>query len=91
MADVSVWDRLADTIRGMVREEAQAVSPPVARYRVTSADPLTVEELDGDLVLEEGDPDVEIERGLLTVRPDVGDVVRVHKDGSDYVIAGVID
>ena len=50
-----------------------------------------VEQLNGDLMLEEGDPDVDIDRGLLTDRPEVGDLVRVHHDGSDWIVGGVID
>jgi hypothetical protein len=84
-------DELADSIRGLAREEAQAVSPPVSRFKVLRVNPLTVEELDGDLVLEEGDPDVEFDRALLALRPAVGDVVRVHRDGVDYIVSGVID
>lgn len=86
----SSYDELADRIRALARHEAHAVSPPVQRFKVTSANPLIIEEIHGDLVLEEGDPDVEIDRGVLSVRPAVGDMVRVHHDGEDWIIAGVV-
>jgi hypothetical protein len=91
----TVYDELADRLHGLAHRTAKAASPPVERGKVTHADPLVVEMIDSDLTLEEGDPDVEIDRGLLTDRPAVGDTVRVHKDGgpggSDYVIAGVVE
>lgn len=84
------YDELADRIRALARREAHAVSPPVQRFKVTSGNPLVVEEVHGDLVLEEGDPDVEIDRAVLATRPAVGDLVRVHHDGNDWIIAGVV-
>lgn len=86
----TAYDELADRIRALARKEAHAVSPPVQRFKVTSSDPLIVEEVHGDLVLEEGDPDVEIDRAVLADRPGVDDLVRVHHDGEDWIIAGVV-
>lgn len=84
--------QLAHRLRHVAREEARRASPPVERFKVTSANPLTVEAISSDLVLEEDDPDVEIERKLLADRPDVGDTVRVHQSGDgDYLITGVVD
>lgn len=89
---MTVFDELAEAIRGIARGEVRTVSPPVERWRVTNADPLTIERVggDGDLVLEEDDPDVEIDRAVLDERPAVGDLVRVHHDGEDWLVAGVI-
>lgn len=89
----TVYDELADRLRGLMHTTAREASPPVDRATVKRSDPLVVELLSADesVLLEEGDPDVEIDRGVLAERPDEGDTVRVHKDGSDYVIAGVID
>lgn len=58
---------LAKRIRGVAREEAGNSAPHVSRYRVTQPSPLIVEELEGDEVLEEGDPDFTI-----------GDALRQH-------------
>jgi hypothetical protein len=87
----TVYDELADRLHGIAHRVAKDASPPVERGKVTHADPLVVELIGEDVTLEEGDPDVEIDRGLLTDRPTAGDTVRVHKDGADYVIAGVIE
>lgn len=89
---MTVFDELAGAIRDIARGEARTVSPPVERWKVTKADPLTIERVggDGDLVLEEGDPDVEIDRAVLADRPAVDDLVRVHHDGEDWIVAGVI-
>lgn len=89
---MSAVQELARRLRDAMREEARSVSPPVQRFKVRRSDPLVVVDLAGDLVLEEGDPDVEIDRRVLADRPDRGDLVRVHVDSDgDYVIAGVID
>lgn len=91
MAIRTAYDELADRLRRLAREEARVAAPPVERFKVTRADPLVIEQIEGDLVLEEGDPDVEIDRGVLADRPAVGDTVRVHHDGADWVVAGVIE
>lgn len=90
----TVYDDLADRIRGLVEDRVAATAPKVLRFKVLTADPLVIEQIDGELVLEEGDPDVEIDRRLIATpedRPDVGDLVRVHHDGEDWIVAGVID
>lgn len=86
---MSAYDRLATVIHGMVDERARQASPPVSRGEVVKSDPLAIDI--GDTVIEEGDEDVLIDRGLLTVRPDVGDTVRVHYDGDEWIVAGVLD
>jgi hypothetical protein len=91
MARANVYDILIDRLKGLVRNEAVAASPPVRRAKVLTADPLVVEGIEDDIQLEEGDPDVEIDRGLLSDRPAVGDTVRVHSDGSDYIIGGAVE
>lgn len=89
---MTVFDELAEAIRDIARGEARTVSPPVERWKVVKAEPLTIERVggDGDVVLEEGDPDVEIDRAVLAERPAVDDLVRVHHDGEDWIVAGVI-
>lgn len=87
----NVYDDLAARIRGLARETAQDASPPVERGKVKRSNPLKVQLIDDDVVLEEGDEDVEIDRALLDDRPAVGETVRVHRDGEhDFVIAGVL-
>lgn len=87
----TVYDELVARIRGLVRDEAPQASPPVGRGKVVSPDPLVVD-LGDDVVLEEGDPDVEFDRKLLTTdRPANGDAVRVHADGEGWIVGGVID
>lgn len=86
----TVYDDLADRLRTLAREEARSASPPVNRARVLSADPLVVD-LGDDLLLEEGDPDVEFDRAVLADRPAAGDAVRVHCDGADWIVSGVIE
>lgn len=87
---MTVFDELADELRAMARDEARVASPPVGRWKVLRADPLRIEQVGEDIVLEEGDPDVEIDRGVLYRRPAVGDMMRVHHDGEDWIVAGVI-
>ena len=85
------YARLADAVRGMVRDEARVASPPVECWRVLRSDPLLLDQINGDVQLEEGDPDVVIDRGVLADRPAEGALVRVHHDGDDWIVAGVID
>jgi len=87
----SALERLADRLREMSTEAARDAAPRVERFRVAAANPMRLEDIGGDLVLEEGDPDVEIDARLLAERPSAGDVVRVHRDaGGDWIVAGVI-
>lgn len=93
---VSVFDELADEIRGIAREQAvNAVKPP-RRFKVRRLDPLLLEEVNGDLVLEDGDPDFEIDERLKPGAhttcpagtghrnegslPQLGDIVIVEQD-----------
>lgn len=86
----TVYDQLAARIRGLVSDTVRAEAPPVERWKVLAADPLVVEQIGGDIVLEEGDPDVEVDRAVIADRPEVGATVRVHHDGEDWIISGVI-
>lgn len=76
----------------MCQEVAVVASPPVQRWKVVAVQPLAIVQVgdEDDLVLEEGDPDVEIDRSVLANRPVLGDLVRVHRDGDDWIVAGVI-
>lgn len=91
----TVYDELADRIRSLVRREVDHRGPAVMRFKVVAVNPLIVEQIGGDLFLEEGDPDVEVDRALLVERPALGSTVRVHADhgggdGPDWIIAGVL-
>lgn len=87
---MNVYDELVDAIREMIEHNARAASPPVERWKVLKSNPLTIEMIGDGLVLEEGDPDVEIDRAVLADRPAPGALVRVHHDGEDWIVAGVI-
>lgn len=58
---------LASRLRRLVREETQRSGTEMQRFRVRQASPLLIEEVEGDLVLEEGDPDLTL-----------GDLLRKH-------------
>lgn len=63
----NVIGELAQRLKGMAREEAQRTGTDAARWRVRQSDPLIIEEMEGELVLEDGDPDFT-----------VGDLLRAH-------------
>jgi hypothetical protein len=87
---MSVYDDLAQRLRGLCRDVVAETAPPVERWKVVASNPLVVEQITGDVVLEEGDPDVEIDRGVLADRPAAGATVCVHFDGQDWIIGSVI-
>jgi hypothetical protein len=58
---------LAQRLKRMAREEAANSGTSVDRFRVIQEAPLVIEEIEGDLTLEEGDPDFT-----------VGDALRQH-------------
>lgn len=66
-----VFDRLATRLREMARAEAEAASG-VERWTVRQASPLVIEQLDGELVLEEGDPDFTVGDWLRQLRTAYG-------------------
>lgn len=89
MARVSSYDRLVESLVGLVNDGVASGSPRVERGTVMRSSPLIVD-LGDDVVIEEGDPDVEFDRGVLASRPAVGEAVRVHFDGQDWIVSGVI-
>lgn len=52
-----VLDELAMRLKRMAREELASTGTSVTRWRVSQATPLVIEEVEGDLTLEDGDPD----------------------------------
>lgn len=55
---------LAKRLRRLSREEAQRAGTNVERWAVIQTTPLLIEEAEGELVLEDGDPDLTIGSGL---------------------------
>lgn len=53
----NVITELAQRVRSVARHEAQNNGSAIERWRVRQAKPLLIEEIEGDLTLEDGDPD----------------------------------
>lgn len=91
---MTVYDDLATRIRGVARDHARAESPPTLRFRVASTGPLVLDQIDGDLVLNEGDPDFTIADAVDTGAPAAGDVVLVEQTGAsdnpEWFATGVV-
>jgi hypothetical protein len=92
---MSVYKELAQKLQAVAKGAAREAAPQLGRYRVTAVEPLTLEEVGGDALLEDGDPDFEVERWLRRYHEDVGlevgDVVYVHDDGETAVAIGVAE
>jgi hypothetical protein len=59
-----VYAELADELRSMVAATTVEAAKPPRRFRVMRQSPLLIEELQGELVLEEGDPDFSVDERL---------------------------
>lgn len=80
---------LADEVRKIARKEAREVSKPIRKFRVRRVSPLRLESLSSDVVLEEGDDDLSIGRGIRSaVKQNDIAFVAAEADG-DYVLVGV--
>lgn len=77
----SEYDHLAKQIRKVAREEAEDVAPSVERYRVERVDPLRLDEVGGDRVLDEDD--VDFDRGAKLLDLEKGDLVFVLGDAGE--------
>lgn len=87
----SAYDELARTLRDLVAGVVEADAPAILRFRVTDRTPLTLLSEDGDLALEEDDPDFEVSLALKKSKPQVGDYVAVLRSGDgDYLALGVM-
>lgn len=87
---------LAHRLRRLAREEVVNAGTHVARFQVRQASPLVIEEMDGDLVLEEGDPDFTIGDLLRHFRASNGlqvndQVLVVHAGGEWHATDVVTD
>lgn len=82
-----VLPRLARRLRGVAREEA-AKTTVIERWRVIGTSPLIVEEVEGDLVLEDGDPDfaigVALRQHIATYGIAEGDQMLVVRSGEEW-------
>jgi hypothetical protein len=85
-----VWARVADRIRAIAKES----SPVLERYRVRSATPLRLEQVDGDEVLDEADADVTVGENVRQYHANVGltagDHVRVVRDPDGFHAVDVV-
>lgn len=86
---------LAHKLRHVSREEARAASPPPRRALVTKTNPLSVEDIGGDLALEDGDDDVEVSQSVRDydsrIGIDVGDQIIIDQtEDGDYLLRSVI-
>lgn len=85
---MSAVDELASRLVSMHERTRRA---HVERFKVVQGAPLVIEQIHGNLILEEGDPDFEIADAVDTAAPVKGDMVLVHQgaDG-DWVATGVV-
>jgi hypothetical protein len=63
------YELLGAKLIGLARDEAEAVAGAIERWTVLHTNPLVIEQIDGDVILEEGDPDFT-----------VGDWLRQHRE-----------
>lgn len=78
----AVWADVADALRGIAAEAGS----PVRRFRVITAEPLVLDQIDGDEVLDAGDDDVawaDALRKHIKASPlAVGDVLMAFEDAA---------
>lgn len=83
-----VFDELASRLRRMVREVHTNELSGVTRFKVLTVNPLVVAELQGELTLEDGDPDFTIGEALraraAAAQVSVGDLVWVAREDQEW-------
>lgn len=88
-----VWDALADAIDGRIERHVSNATR-TERWKVLLLAPPTFGQIQGDLVLEEGDPDLEITQWVrkynATTGLAIGDVVLVHFSENEYSVYDVV-
>ena len=88
-----VWDSLADALEERM-EHHTVNAARTERWKVVLLDPLTFSQIQGDLTLEEGDPDLEITQWVKkyneTTKLKLADVVLVHFSDSEYSVFDVV-
>jgi hypothetical protein len=88
-----VWDDLADELDGMMSRHVANASR-TERWKVLGVGPLLIGQLQGELTLEEGDPDLELTQWVRTYMESpglvIGDVVLVHFSDEEYSAYDVV-
>lgn len=88
-----VWDELADEIDGRITHHVTNATR-TERWKVLLLSPLTFGQIQGELTLEEGDPDLEITQWVKkyneTTKLAIGDVVLVHYSEEEYSVFDVV-
>jgi hypothetical protein len=88
-----VWDELADMLEGRMASHV-VNSAHTERWKVLKVSPLVVGQLQGELTLEEGDPDLEITQWVRTYMKSpglqIGDVVLVLYADEEYSVHDVV-
>lgn len=83
-----VLSELAQKIKNVASSEVTNKGTTVTRWKVKQAKPLLIEEVEGDLVLEEGDPDFTIgdslRQHIASYGLEEGDQVLVVRSGEEW-------
>jgi len=90
---IAVWDELADELDGMMGRHVANASR-TERWKVLGLEPLMIGQLQGELTLEEDDPDLEltqwVRKYMETPGLSIGDVVLVHYSDEEYSAYDVV-
>lgn len=91
----SVFQDLAQRLREVVRDEHRNGLSGAERFTVTSTVPLIIEQLAGDVILEDGDPDVTIggwmRQYIANYGLRLGDQVWCLREGMEWHVVDVAD
>lgn len=84
----SKLEQLAGRLRQLVLDTQHNYGSGVQRFKVTIVAPLTLTELGGELVLEDGDPDFTVGEALraraVAAQVASGDLVWVAREGQEW-------
>lgn len=88
-----VWDELTDAIEGRIEHHVSNATR-TERWKVLALAPLVFGQIQGELTLTDGDPDLEITQWMrhynTTTKLVVGDVVLVHFSEDEYSVYDVV-
>lgn len=94
MPDRDPFERLADRLRALAREEATAAAPSFTRFEVVGLSPLAFRQAGGGDTFTADDEDVDLHRAVTDLADagdlDVGDVVDVRETEDGWEVVGVI-
>ncbi|MBA2751594.1 MAG: hypothetical protein H0U41_05055 [Actinobacteria bacterium] len=65
MSLAEVWKEVGRELRGAAKEEVREAGHAPVRFKVLGVTPLILDEIGGDLILEQGDEDFDIDERLL--------------------------